>query len=390
VLTALGTMVGVAAVITTVGLTQGSAASVSAAFDSQLPTQLSFQQASGATGSPSIDAIGAPSSGTTGAPSIDEQAEQRVDRLAGVVHAGLVSPVNGGQPLAVSRTEAGGSGGSGTLDVPFTVVSPGALATMHAALSYGRLYDKGFESRHEMVALLGATVAAQLGIARTDGGPAIFVNSIPLTVIGVVRSARQQSQALLGVMVPPDVGASIGSTVGPPSVIVQASRGAAQVVGEEGPYAISAEDPKSIVAEVPPDPRTLRRQVQGSVSSLLVVLALISFAMGIVAIGNTALLSVLQRSGEIGLRRSLGATPRHVRLLVLGEAGLVGGIGGVLGASTGVLVVTLADVANGWAVVLSWQFLVVAPILGLVAGLVAGVYPAHRATRISPVAALQR
>jgi putative ABC transport system permease protein len=172
-------------------------------------------------------------------------------------------------------------------------------------------------------------------------------------------------------------------------MIAQTAPGAAQVVGEEGPYALDPEDPQSIVAQVPPNPRTLRQQVEGSVAGLLVVLALVSFALGIVAIGNTTLLSVLQRTSEIGLRRSLGAKPVHIGALVVVEAGVVGTIGGIFGASIGVLVTSLVDVARGWSPVFSWQIALGAPALGTLAGVIAGAYPAHRATRISPVAALQ-
>jgi putative ABC transport system permease protein len=366
-------MVGVAAVIAIVGLTQSAEGAVSVAFDAELATEVSFQEV-GVTGS---------------TPLLTEQSEPSIRRLRGVEHAGLISPLDGGQPLPVTRTPAAIPGGADSVELPFTVATPGALATMHAVVSSGRLYDGGFEARHEMVALIGAPAAAQLAMTRTEDGPAIFVNSVPLTVIGVVSHVSQQNQALLGVIIPPDVAPAVSATVGPPSMIVETAPGAAQVVGEEGPYALAPENPRAIVAQVPPDPRTLREQVEGSVAGLLLVLALVSFALGIVAIGNTTLLSVLQRRSEIGLRRSLGATPRHIAVLVVGEAGFVGTIGGMVGASIGILVTSLVDVARGWSPVLSWQVSALSPAFGALAGIIAGVYPAFRATRIAPVAALQ-
>ena len=281
-------------------------------------------------------------------------------------------------------------GTEGTFDFPFTVATPGALKTMHARVSIGRLYDNGFETRHEMVALIGSGVAQELGITQINDGPAIFVNSVPLTVIGIVNKVAQQNQVLDGIMVPPDEGVVVGSRVGPPSTIVQTKLGAAQIIGDEGPYALSPDDPGAVVAQVPPNPSTLRLKIESSVSGLLLVLALVSLMIGLVAIANTTLLSVVQRTGEIGLRRSLGATPRNIAFLIVVEGAMVGVVGGLLGASLGVLVTAIFSVTKGWTAELSWQAALLAPALGAVVGMVAGIYPARRASKISPVAALQR
>jgi putative ABC transport system permease protein len=215
------------------------------------------------------------------------------------------------------------------------------------------------------------------------------VNSVPLTIIGIVNQVTQQNQVLDGIMVPPDEGLVVGSSVGPPSIIVQTKLGAAQIIGDEGPYALSPDDPAAIVAQVPPNPSTLRLKIESSVSGLLLVLALVSLMIGLVAIANTTLLSVFQRTGEIGLRRSLGATPKHIAFLIVVEGAMVGVVGGLLGASLGVLVTAIFSVVKGWTAELSWQAALLAPALGAVVGMVAGIYPARRASKISPVAALQ-
>jgi len=373
-LTALGTTLGVASIVATIGLSQSARGAVSSEFNAQLATQVTFAQTS--TGS--------------SAPILSENSERSIERLDGVIHAGLISPVDDGQPISVSRSPNILSGTEGTFDFPFTVATPGALKTMHATVSIGRLYDNGFETRHEMVALIGSGVAEELGITQINNGPAIFVNSVPLTIIGIVNQVTQQNQVLDGIMVPPDEGLVVGSSVGPPSIIVQTKLGAAQIIGDEGSYALSPDDPAAIVAQVPPNPSTLRLKIESSVSGLLLVLALVSLMIGLVAIANTTLLSVVQRTGEIGLRRSLGATPKHIAFLIVVEGAMVGVVGGLLGASLGVLVTAIFSVVKGWTAELSWQAALLAPALGAVVGMVAGIYPARRASKISPVAALQR
>jgi hypothetical protein len=64
-------------------------------------------------------------------------------------------------------------------------------------------------------------------------------------------------------------------------------------------------------------------KIESFVSDLLLVLALVSLMISLVTIANTTLLSVVRRTGEIGLRRSLGATPRHIALLIVVEAAIV-------------------------------------------------------------------
>jgi putative ABC transport system permease protein len=308
------------------------------------------------------------------------------------LNAGVIGEVNGGQPLAVSRNDISGSDQSNDDSLSFLVATPGALATMHATVSYGRLFDEGFERRGEMVALLGSAAARQLGISRTDTNPAIFIGTVALTVIGIVNSVQQQNQALLDVIIPPNVVPAISSTGDSyqPTMIVQTAEGAAQLIGAQGPYAIAPTDPQAITAEVPPNPALLRQQVESSESSLLALLGGLALIIGVVAIANTTLLSVMQRRAEIGLRRSLGAKPSHIAALILGEAAIVGAIGGVLGASAGILVTGIAAFIRGWTPILDLEVVLIAPLLGAAAGLFAGLYPSLRATRITPLDALQR
>jgi ABC-type antimicrobial peptide transport system permease subunit len=139
----------------------------------------------------------------------------------------------------------------------------------------------------------------------------------------------------------------------------------------------------------PPEPEDLRRDVEGDVNALFVVLGGVSLLVGAIGIANVTLVSVLERVGEIGLRRALGAARRHIAAQFLVESTTMGLVGGVIGASIGVLVVVAISAARTWTPVLDPWLPLVAPFLGALTGLLAGLYPAIRAGRLEPVEALR-
>lgn len=98
----------------------------------------------------------------------------------------------------------------------------------------------------------------------------------------------------------------------------------------------------------------------------------------------------MERTGEIGLRRALGARSRHVLIQFLTESAVLGTLGGIIGTSLGVLAVVGVAVARDWTPVVQPGTVIAAPVIGLTTGLLAGLYPAWRAARIQPVEALRR
>jgi putative ABC transport system permease protein len=117
-------------------------------------------------------------------------------------------------------------------------------------------------------------------------------------------------------------------------------------------------------------PSTCRRSVSGS--------------------GGAASAGIATRAAEIGLRRALGARRRHVAAQLLAETTLLGIVGGVLGTLAGTLVTVGVSAANSWVPVLDLRVAVGATALAGLVGLLAGVVPAGRALRVTPVEALCR
>ena len=111
--------------------------------------------------------------------------------------------------------------------------------------------------------------------------------------------------------------------------------------------------------------------------------------VGGVGIANVMVIAVLERRGEIGLRRALGATRRHVASQFLGEALLLAAMGGSGGILLGVAVTTIYANIKGWATLVPPIALIGGISAALLIGGIAGLYPATRAARLSPTEALR-
>jgi putative ABC transport system permease protein len=377
-LTMLGTVAGTASLVAILGFTATSAGQISARFTVLSATEVTVTDAGAKT--------------RTVEPVLDfpADADQRARALNGVVDAGRYWKVPVPPETQVSARALPAARDARGLDV--YAVSPGALRAAHTPVTTGALFDEFHERRAERVALLGAAAAAQLGISRLDSQPAVFVGNDAYTVIGIVGSPQRLPQAGLGVLIPAGTAVArygVPSPDEPAKMLVETRLGSAQLVAGQLPLALRPDAPQLLSAAAPPDPRTLRDSVTADVDSLFLLLAGLALVIGAVGIANTTLVSVMERAAEIGLRRALGARRRHIAVQFVAESGVLGLLGGLAGASIGVLTVVLVALVQGWTAVLDPLVVFPAPLVGAVVGLLAGAYPAMRAASIEPVDALR-
>ncbi|WP_327253264.1 ABC transporter permease [Streptomyces sp. NBC_01244] len=378
-LTALGTVLGVGTFVAVLGLTATTSSQIDGRFNLLTATEVTVED---------IARNKDPFAG----PGFPADADLRVERLGGVRHAGVFYTVRLDATAGrVRSAPVGGSDGGGD-STEVVAASPGALRAAVPTLAQGRLYDEYHSRTRQRVAVLGSSVAARLGITTLDTRPAVFIGSEPFAVIGIIEDVQRKSDLLLSVAVPRTTAEEIW---GPPegdgtTMLIATDIGAARQVARLAPTALRPDHPEYLKSVPPPDPRTLRSGVTSDLEQLFLILAGICLVIGAVGIANTTLVAVLERTGEIGLRRALGARGRHITTQFLAESGVLGALGGLVGTSLGTLTVVGVAVFRDWTPVVHPGTVAVAPLLGLLTGVLAGLYPAWRAARIEPAEALRR
>jgi putative ABC transport system permease protein len=377
-LTMLGTVLGIGAFVAILGLTATAGGQIDKRFSTLSATEVSVQDVG--TGGPD-EPISFPA-----------DADQRVATLAGVAHAGLwwKAPVRNPTIAAAPYANAGTSGDGAGLSL--FAADPGALAAMEPTLSAGTLYNAWHEQHRERVAVLGSGAAKLLGISRLDAQPAVFVNGTPYTVVGIIDDLKREPELLLGVVIPDSTAlAAYGQPADDRAhMLIETGLGAAQLVAHQAPILLRPDNTSVFKVSAPPDPHALRDNINHDFNALFLLLAGICLVIGAVGIANTTLVAVLERTPEIGLRRSLGARPRHIATQFLAESTALGTLGGLIGTSLGATVVVAVAIAQHWTAILQPWAVLPAPLIGTVIGLAAGLYPALRAAWIEPVEALRR
>ncbi|WP_424211718.1 ABC transporter permease [Streptomyces sp. BI20] len=379
-LTALGTVLGVGTFVAVLGLTATTSSQIDGRFSVLSATEVTVTD---------VAQEQSPFAG----PGFPADADARVGRLNGVRDAGVVHEVRLDEDSGGVRAAPVGGGGAAGERTTVLGASPGALRAAVPELTAGRLYDGYHEKTRQRVAVLGEAVATRLGITTLETQPAVFIGGEPFTVVGVISDVRRKSELLLAVMVPRTTALEIWGepkSAGTTSMLIATDIGAARQVAELAPTAMRPDHPEYLKAVPPPDPRALRGSVTSDLDQLFLVLAGICLIIGAVGIANTTLVAVLERTGEIGLRRALGARGRHITSQFLAESGALGALGGLVGTSLGTLTVVGVALAREWTPVLHPLTVVSAPLIGLVTGVLAGLYPAWRAARVQPAEALRR
>jgi ABC-type lipoprotein release transport system permease subunit len=373
-LTVLGTVIGVAALVATLGLSKTAGNQIVGRFDAVAATDVVITPAPTAQrGSPDV---------------IPWDAESRLRRLNGVAAAGTLSEVDVRGAL-VRSVPINDPLGQTELQLPVRAASPGLWRAVRGRLSSGRFPDAGHSDRAERVVVMGANAASRLNISNLDQQPAIFIGDRQYQVVGLLSGVERQASLLGSIVIPEGTAQQEFGLTAPGSVQVETKVGAVEVVVRQAPVALSPTNPSQLRVAAPPDPKKLRGGVQNDLNALFLLLGGVSLLVGALGIANVTLVSVLERVGEIGLRRALGAARRHIAAQFLIESTVMGLLGGVIGASFGTLVVVAVSASRTWTPVLQPWVPLAAPLVGGLIGLLSGTYPSLRAAAMEPVEALR-
>lgn len=367
-LSALGIAVGIAALTAITGVAASNQAQLLAELDDLGANMIIVSPALG----PDDKVVALP----TAAPAMIKRVEhvERVGTLenvpqgTGVYRSDLV-PVEQGNGLGA------------------VAAGPDFLSAISGSLASGKWFDQ--TTRNLPVTVLGSKAAARLGIH--EPGTRVWIGGHWYAVIGILESAgladSVDTAAFLGDQWAREhVSAPGDDTIA--QIYVRVAPGKVADVQKVIAKAANPESPYVSVSELS-DLADARDVTDSSLSGLAVGLAAIALFVGGIGIANTMVVAVLERRGEIGLRRALGARRGQIAGQFVGEAIVLAGIGGISGATLGALGVYGYAALRGQIAVVPIDVLVGGPLIALGVGVVAGLYPALSASRVSPTVALR-
>ncbi len=373
-LTMLGIVIGLTALVATLGLSRTANNRIIGRFDELAATEIFV------TTKPAPDGANPEA--------LPWDAPTRLRRLNGVVAAGTLSPVDVGDTL-VSASLVQDPQSQTDFKLAVQAASPGLFEAVRADLETGRLPDLGHSNRADRVAVLGPGAALRLGIVGVEQLPAIAIGDHLYLVIGILHDVARQPDLLGSIIIPEGTARHDFGLSSPQLVVVETQVGAAKLIAQQAPLALRPDDPTVLKIASPPEPQRVREAVQSDLNVMFLLLSGLSLIVGAIGIANITLVSVMERTGEIGLRRSIGATRGHIAAQFLLESTSIGVVGGILGASFGILTVVAVSAYQVWTPVLDPSAPFVAPLIGGVIGLVSGTYPALRAAHLEPVEAFR-
>ncbi len=314
--------------------------------------------------------------------SLPKTAPAMVRRIGPVLAASSVGDVQ----AAVYRNDRISSANTEAITVYCADTS--LLATLQGHMAHGRFLSAA-TARYPAV-VLGADAASALGIDRADGSVRVWLGNRWFGVVGILDRLPLAPELDRTALIGYPAGERLLHATGHPAQIyvrtTPASVGAVQAV-----LAATADPaaPQNVSVTNPADALTARADASAAFQGLFLGLGAVALLVGGIGIANVMVIAVLERRGEIGLRRALGASRRHIAVQFVAEAALLAGTGGAAGALLGGFATTVYAAARHWRAVVPIPVLLAAVGIALVLGAVAGVYPALRAARLAPAEALR-
>jgi putative ABC transport system permease protein len=370
-LSALGVAIGIAAMVAVLGISSSSKAGLVAELD-ELGTNL-------LTVAPGQTFFGQNAQ-------LPEAAQRAVRNLGSVRSVAAVTDISSANVRRNPFIEAAETGG-----ITVAAADPQLLATLGGGMAMGRFLDAANE--HFPLVVLGAVAAQRLGVdaLTVHGRPVqVYLGGVWFTVAGVIGpqplAPEIERAALIGY---PIAHRLFATTRHATTLYVRADpervpAAAALLAGAADP-----QYPEQTQVSRPSSALQARADAQSTLTAVFLGLGAVALLVGGVGIANVMVISVLERRPEIGLRRALGARAVHIAVQFLGESVLLALLGGLVGIALGAAATAGYASTQGWIVVVPVLSVAGGVGLALALGALAGLYPALRAARLAPTAALR-
>jgi putative ABC transport system permease protein len=367
-LSAVGVAIGIASMVAVLGISASSQADLLATID-RLGTNL-------LTAAAGQSFFGEDSK-------LPKTSPARVAGLSGVQRSAAVYAVANATVRRNSHVDPAET--SGIMVQAADLTLPRALS---AQLASGRFMSAATERFPAVV--LGAIAARRLGLSSVGAGPLVWIAGRYWTVVGILRPVTLDDaidrSALIGLPVAQQL---FGVPTNPARLYIRADESRLAATRNLVAPTVNSEHPEEVDVSRPSDALEAKAAAEGAFTSLLLGLGAVALLVGGVGIANVMVISVLERRSEIGLRRALGATRRHIGMQFLTESLLLGAAGGTAGALLGAIVTAAYAATQGLPAVVPPAAIAGGIGAALVIGAVAGLYPSLRAARLSPTEALR-
>lgn len=366
-LSALGIVIGIAAMVGVLGLSESSKSDLLAQLDQLGTNMLRIEAGSG---------IG------IGTGELPEESATMVSRIEPVDQVASISQSDAN----VYRTDVIPSGQTGGISV--AAVDTNLLATLQGQTASGVFLDQAASDLP--VTVLGSVAAERMGVRDGANGTIVWLGDEWFTVVGIMDTLDLSPDLDRSALVSYSAADTYLDHDGVPSTIyVRTDPDNIDDVRSVLPATVNPENPDEVEVTRPSDALEAKEAADQAFTNLLLGLGAVALLVGGVGIANVMVISVLERRGEIGLRRALGATKQHISIQFLGESLLLATIGGIGGVALGAAVTAAYAWSRGWGVLIPEVAIVGGMAAAIGIGVVAGLYPAMRAARVSPTEALR-
>lgn len=368
-LTVVGISVGLAAMVASVGISQSTGANIAFRFFEAQSDHLVVRSRDTAT------------------LEIREDALQDLNAYPGVRAVALISEFREGQVV----TARGTPGSIDTIRIPATVMAAqdSLFGTISASFTTGRAFDVGHVDRGAQVVVLGEGLAQRLGIWTIEGQPTVFVGDQEFSVIGIVGSVGFYDEVVDGLVIPASAAESLNATRTSVVVTVATEPASTYLIAGIANLVLAPATAGDLTVSVASRPPDVAAAIESDINSLAIALTSVGVLVAAISVAAVMTINVTERTSEIGLRRSLGASKRHIATQFLLESATVGLLGGLLGSTIGVSLVAGVAAVRSIEPVLSQEIPAYAVALGAIVGTLAGLGPALRASRIAPALSLR-